>query len=316
MGDHWHNLHTIPVKLRVHAFRSAAAALRLVADAIYRSRPDLQALFRTPRDPEFIYWLIWHGIEEHPEVLPALYPQPPQSLRERVAGHGISSEDFHRGGAVDWHRMYNCLLEGGYNVSRRGRVLDFGCGCARTLRFFSPVLDTATLVGCDIDREALAWCSANIDFAHFVAVSAKPPLPFADQSFDAIVAFSVFTHLHERLHLQYLRELRRIAAPGAVIVVSTHGATALHLFAQGEVRMLHPPADLVAAQVSRFEAGQFVHIPYDDGAPVDPYGTAFIPKEYIQQQWTHLFQLAAFHSAPDAWQDYSVLIRSADREVF
>src|SRR4051812_20098019 len=113
-----------------------AAALRAVADAIYCSRPDLQAKFSTPRDPEFVYWLMWHGIVEHPEVVPALYAQPPQTLRQRVAGHGISSQDFHRGGTVDWHRMYQCLVEGGYNFSRRGRLLDFGCGSARTLRFF------------------------------------------------------------------------------------------------------------------------------------------------------------------------------------
>jgi SAM-dependent methyltransferase len=211
--------------------------------------------------------------------------------------------------------MYNCLVEGGYDFSRRGRVLDFGCGSARTLRFFSAVSDTTTFVGCDIDREALAWCGVNIDFAHFVAVPAKPLLPFADQSFDAIVAFSVFTHLHERLHLDYLRELRRIAAPGAVIVLSTHGGTALHLFARGERKMLHPPPAIAAAQVPRFEDGQFVFIPYGDQTNIDPYGSAFIPREYIEREWTHLFQLATFYAAPDYWQDYSVLIRKADSDA-
>jgi SAM-dependent methyltransferase len=299
----------------VHARRPWTSALRRVADAIYHSRPDLQAEFRTSRDPEFVYWLIWHGIDEHPEVLPALYPQPPQFLRERVAGQGISGEDFHRGGAVDWHRTYSCLVEGGYDFSRRGRVLDFGCGSARTLRFFNEVSDSTTFVGCDIDREALAWCGAHIDFAHFVAVAAKPLLPFADHSFDAIVAFSVFTHLPERLHLRYLRELRRIAAPGAVIVLSTHGATALRMFARGERAMLHPPPGVAAAHMPQFEQGRFVFIPYDDPAAADPYGSAFVPRDYIEREWTHHFQLAAFHAAPDYWQDYSVLIPKADPET-
>jgi SAM-dependent methyltransferase len=211
--------------------------------------------------------------------------------------------------------MYQCLVDGGYNFSRRGRLLDFGCGSARTLRFFSALSETTTFVGCDIDREALAWCAAHIDFAHFVAVPARPLLPFADHSFDAIIACSVFTHLHERLHLQYLSELRRIAAPGAVIVLSTHGATALNLFARGERQMLHPPPEIAAAQVAQFEEGRFVFIPYDDATPVDPYGSAFIPKEYIEREWTHLFQLAAFCAAPDYWQDYSVLSPKPDADA-
>jgi SAM-dependent methyltransferase len=299
----------------VRGIRPAAAALRAVAETIYRSRPDLQATFATPRDPDFVYWLIWHGVAEHPEVAPALYPQPPQYLRERVAGQGISGHDFHRGGAVDWRRMYHCLVDGGYDFSRRGRLLDFGCGSARTLRFFGALSDTTTFVGCDIDREALAWCGAHIDFAHFVAVQARPRLPFADHSFDAIVACSVFTHLHERLHMQYLSELWRIAAPGAVIVLSTHGARALRLFAGGERQGLHPPPEVAAAQVRRFEEGRFVFIPYDDAIPADPYGSAFIPREYVEREWTHLFRLAAFRAAPDDWQDYSVLISKADPDA-
>ena len=79
------------------------------------------------------------------------------------------------------------------------------------------------------------------------------------------VAVSVFTHLHEQLHGQYLRELRRIATP--------------------------------------------MFIPYDDATTAEPYGSAFVLKDYIEREWRDPFQLAVFHAAPDDWQDYSVLIR-------
>lgn len=284
-----------------------ARIIRGVAEAIYRSRADLQSEFAAVDDPDFWHWLMWHGSLEHPELARILYPYPPQELSERVAGGGITPDGFLHGALVDRRRLYLCLREGGYDFRRPGRVLDFGCGCARTLRFFCDAADTTTFVGCDIDRQAVAWAQTHIDFPDFVVVGSRPALPFLDGAFDAIMAFSVFTHLPENLQRRYLRELRRIAAPGAVIVISTHGEEAMRLYADGQRPGLHPPADVVAAQTGVMKQHGFSFIPYPGATPDRPYGTAFLGESYIRQRWGELFTVVAFHAAPDGWQDFTVL---------
>ena len=50
-----------------------------------------------------------------------------------------------------------------------------------------------------------------------------PPLHCADEQFDLIYAFSVFTHLGVVQQRAWLVELRRILCPRGFLVLSTHG---------------------------------------------------------------------------------------------
>jgi SAM-dependent methyltransferase len=67
------------------------------------------------------------------------------------------------------------------------------------------------------------WCQQNLPFLHTVKNELEPPLPYADERFDLIYAYSVFTHLTEPLQHPWMEELMRVLEPGGRILFSTHG---------------------------------------------------------------------------------------------
>ena len=60
------------------------------------------------------------------------------------------------------------------------------------------------------------------------AQPARAPLPYADGQFDLVYAFSVFTHLTERMQHEWIAEVRRVLAPGGLLLFSTKGDSHAH----------------------------------------------------------------------------------------
>jgi SAM-dependent methyltransferase len=115
------------------------------------------------------------------------------------------------------------LLEG----SSAPTVLDFGCGCGRTLLHVPREWDVH---GCDIDHAAIAWLRHAIDASRFRVNDPSPPLPWPDDTFDAAYAVSVFTHFSETQHQSWRVELSRVLRPGAILAVSSMGPGILSNF--------------------------------------------------------------------------------------
>src|SRR5207248_1785974 len=101
-------------------------------------------------------------------------------------------------------------------------VLDFGCGCGRTLRYFADQSPITDFYGTDIDAEAIAWCRRHLRFAKFKVNQALPPLSYRAEKFDLVYAVSVFTHIDEEYQFRWLDELRRITKPRGIVIVTTH----------------------------------------------------------------------------------------------
>ena len=114
------------------------------------------------------------------------------------------------------------------------RVLDLGCRSGALTRHF---LEGNEVVGLDVDRAALAKAQAlGIEP---VEGDVEDPLPFADASFDAVVAGELLEHL--QLPEALVLEARRVLRPGGVLVGSVPNAFRL----QSRLRFLRgrPPED-------------------------------------------------------------------------
>lgn len=154
---------------------------------------------------------------------------PPVFLRYRVHGAADVSSFLHVGKTIA-NNIESALTIAGKNLDSSLRVLDFGCGCGRTIIWFSE--RKCILHGTDIDKDAISWCRSNLRFAKFSVNNVRPPLTYGANSFDVVYAISVFTHLDLSSRNAWLEELNRILDDSGILVVSVHG--------EGSWKGLHP----------------------------------------------------------------------------
>ena len=145
-------------------------------------------------------------------------------------------------------------------IGRGKRVLDLGCRSGAFTRHF---LEGNEVVGLDVDRAALAK-AAELGI-EVVEANVEEPLPFPDESFDAVVAGELLEHL--RFPEALVGEASRVLRPGGVLVGSVPNAfrlqsrlrfvrgrapeddpTHLHMFSTAEMRKLL--ADFAVVQIA------------------------------------------------------------------
>lgn len=148
-------------------------------------------------------------------------PIVPSSLMKRVTG--LESPDFFRANGMKSFSDFMFAVRRYRELNTIRRMLDWGCGCGRVTAQF--LLDGAisAVHGCDIDPEAIMWCSENLKPATFLHIDPWPPTPYNDATFDLVIGYSVFTHLERQAQKAWLEEIKRITAPGGLFLASTHG---------------------------------------------------------------------------------------------
>ena len=147
---------------------------------------------------------------------------PPVEMRYRV-GASADATEFVTIGKQCANDIESAIRKVGLELSSFDQILDFGCGCGRTLVHMKALAPNARFYGADIDVKAIEWCKENLNFATFSLSKEIPPIDYAPDTFDFIYVVSVFTHLDENYQFLWLEELRRIAQPGAILVVTLHG---------------------------------------------------------------------------------------------
>jgi SAM-dependent methyltransferase len=96
----------------------------------------------------------------------------------------------------------------------RGRMLEIGCGPARTAEAFAAVFERVD--GVDVSPEMLRRARARPLPSNLVltATSGADLAPFEDGAFDFVFSHLVFQHIDEEAVVaSYLREVARVLAP-------------------------------------------------------------------------------------------------------
>jgi len=212
-------------------------------------------------------------------------PLPDVERQRRVAGGGIGEAFLLVGCSifVGLEKVLGSIY--GMRYDDFSAMLDWGCGCGRLTRYFVGRV-RPTITGVDIDRDNVDWCVANLPFGTFATVPLHPPTRLPDGAFDLLVGISVFTHLQEMDQTAWLAELSRLARPGAVLLMTTHGTAAAvrsgmsltQLRDWTRLGMVYYPGD---SNLQGYIA--------DDGY----YGTSYVTPEFIRQRWTRYFAVDA-----------------------
>jgi len=210
-------------------------------------------------------------------------PLPPVRLRFRVDG-AMQAEHFLAAGRNCARDLHSSLAHVGREMSGFVKILDFGCGCGRTLRHLRPGPEQR-FFGVDIDPDAIRWCRSAISYADFRTNSISPPLPFPDAEFDFIYGISVLTHLDEGPQLAWLSELRRVVRPGGTVVLTVLGAFDGNTLSEAEIATLRARGFLFKT----FRTGKYKV----DGLP-DFYQSTFHREEYVYRTWSNYLHIRAY----------------------
>lgn len=221
------------------------------------------------------------------------------------------------GALVEASRFYVELKKqsalAGTPIGTNANVLDLGCGWGRFLRFFWKDVRVSGLHGADVDPKVLGVCLETGVPGHFARIFPHAPLPYADGSFSHLTAYSVFTHLPEKVHLGLCTELARVMKPGGIIgltleprrflsfVESLKGQDAKSTWH----RSLAAYAGQIGALTQQFDRGEFVYIPTGGGSYRDAevYGEAVVPLKFIERHWTKHFRILDYiDDAARFWQ--------------
>lgn len=99
-----------------------------------------------------------------------------------------------------------------------GRVLELGCGNGKTASVL--VRTAAGVVALDFSRKGLEACRNAVTSSNLEVVRGDlRSLPFADRSFDGVVASHVLGHLLEAEREEAVGEILRVLAPGGALVL-------------------------------------------------------------------------------------------------
>ncbi|HMS15327.1 MAG TPA: class I SAM-dependent methyltransferase [Planctomycetota bacterium] len=210
-------------------------------------------------------------------------PFPPENLRTRVSN--LITVQLYRASAQQHFGAFQNVAQRHLSAGIPARFLDWGCGCGRLMSLATAMTHIDEVYGCDIDPEGVAWRQESLPRAKSVVIDPVPPLPYEDDFFDMIIGYSVMTHLDSELQIQWLKELKRVLAPGGLCLLTTHGDLAAEMVADAPVTL--------AMQRSGISDG--THDPNLDGiAPEGYYRATFQTQAYTERVWSRVMPIKEY----------------------
>lgn len=225
----------------------------------------------------------------------SLPPIPSKNLQIRVAGAYYPG--FFEDGKAMFREFQQILGKHQLNFSDFDSILDFGCGCGRTIIPLSFLVPPGKLSGTDIDAEAIGWLKTNYaGFKDLDVNNHAPPTKHAAGQFDFIYSISIFTHLPEEIQRSWLTELSRILKPGGYGIFTTHGENHfVHLSAADRKKLLE-------------HGFHYSDLGATEGLP-DFYRASFQTPAYIRREWAQYFEVLAVYERGICQNQDAVLVR-------
>lgn len=298
--------------------RITPAAMLSRLEEIYEQRPDVRVVRSILEKKQgMLEWMHSVGVCTDKELSSLVPPFPPVELRRLTAAEEL--EIFLWTGLKDLEQIMT-LYQRNRSAADPDRptILDFGCGCGRMIRFLSHVADRYSVYGCDVNESLVSWCKESLTGIQVTQSNPSSPSPYQDRMFNLIYSLSIFTHLPEERASEWLSEMHRILASEGILIITTHGLSALETIRDSEVhqRMFGLERNQVINITTHLEQNSFVFLEYSRDClqqvqAGDEYGSTFIHPRYIYENWDNeMFKLLQhLPGALRGWQDIVVLQR-------
>ncbi|MBK9735448.1 MAG: class I SAM-dependent methyltransferase [Saprospiraceae bacterium] len=153
--------------------------------------------------------------EGHPNII-----LPPDYMM--FEAFKLDYEKYYYGGKEVAEWVINLVKK--YKKTENIHILDWGCGPARVTRHLPDLLAGNSFVcGTDYNKKTIDWCAENVSNVNFVINGMEPPLTYEAKMFDVVISISIFTHLSEQNHKNWIEELYRIIKNDGILIVTTAG---------------------------------------------------------------------------------------------
>jgi SAM-dependent methyltransferase len=266
------------------------------AEALKDFDTTLEALDEPWKQRDFVVNLLLSE-KYQPQLLD--YPPAPPS----IAPYSDANDHYILGSGLSNAVQIAGVVNSHYGAAARGlKILDFGCGTGRLTRFFVQYSPENDYYGCEVNSFAVDFLKQNLQ-GHWSGMTPEPPTEYPDDCFDVVVAWSIFTHYAEDLHLLWLKELNRILKPGGLLLATIH---AKELLDSNNLDLYQAPPELRQVfQKDEYFYWPFYQIHEHRGAfgIVDQFGQAFFSHGYVQKTWTQMFNVINIQTAVPDWQD-------------
>lgn len=101
-------------------------------------------------------------------------------------------------------------------------ILDFGCGIGSSIPHLKRHFPGSSITGCDPSPGSIELATRCLsDIAEFALIEGDS-LPFADGSFDVLLAACVFHHIKPEERGRWMSEIRRVLRPGGHAFIFEH----------------------------------------------------------------------------------------------
>ena len=258
-------------------------------------------LFECVND-DFWLWINKEGYRKSSRLRKILPTMPEESIQLRFAG---STGDATLDAAFSAYTLFNQIAQKNLdNSAKLNKVLDFGCGWGRIIRFFLKNVEPSGLWGIDCFPDVIEICNQTNKWCNFELIDPMPPTSFSDDTFDLIYCYSVFSHLSEEAQLNWLEEFSCKLRPGGLLIATTWPREFIMMCAElrkekNEDSWKRGPAhsflDTTKA-LSDYDSGSYLHEPIGGGGILDMsfFGESCIPKGYVLTHWTKHFSFIDF----------------------
>jgi len=213
------------------------------------------------------------------------YPVPETERIDRVIG----SEDeakYLLGGYTLSKQIENALEKlFSSEIQDFEHILDWGCGSGRLLRYLCKHAGQKTeIYGADVDYDNVNWCNLHLPDCRTILLNLMPPSKFEANFFDFIVGNSVLTHLNETTQFAWLKELRRISRPGAILFLTIQDVSDLvfESYSTAKLKTLLKQGFLSPSVDNAISA--FIADP-------EYYRSAYHSHKYIKKRWSKYFDI-------------------------
>jgi len=112
-------------------------------------------------------------------------------------------------------------MQSHFGLTAASSVLDVGCGKGFMMHDMAELIPGITVKGLDVSRYAIE--NSIEDMRPHVQVADAKELPFADKSFDVVIAINTIHNLEREECAEALREIERVKRRGAFVTVDAYG---------------------------------------------------------------------------------------------